>query len=411
MAKRLEKDIWKLLDRDFPAADVPDAFERDIMRHDAYASPRKRLYLGGETYLDQLKTWLDDDAPKIRIEGQSGGGKSALLANFINAYRKDHPKDLVFEHFLGASADAANPYALIHRLIEFIQRTTNSSLDIPEDPNALIESLPSWLATASAWAKKKKRHWIFAIDSINSLTDLTDLRWWPEFVPAHIHFIISCLPGTVMNAFKNNRETTPWQVLTVKPLNKRQTRDLLITYLAHYNKVLPKPMMDQILTHPLVRNPLFLRTLGEELRVFGVHEELQQQINHYLESQTIDDEMVKIYPGVVETLQQLKDDGHKIAIVTSKDVERTKVMIKDLPEFDCVVSPKSGLRGKPAPDQLLFAMAMCNVDPQDSYYVGDMQTDYWAAERAGVKFIHVNYGYGKVKCEVSLNQIEQIILP
>ena len=289
LAKRLEKDIWELLDRDFPAADVPDAFERDIMRHDAYASPRKRLYLGGETYLDQLKTWLDDDALKIRIEGQSGGGKSALLANFINAYRKDHPKDLVFEHYLGASADAANPYALIHRLIKFIQRTTNSSLDIPEDPNALIESLPSWLATASAWAKKKKRHWIFAIDSINSLTDLTDLRWWPEFVPAHIHFIISCLPGTVMNALKNNRETTPWQVLTVKPLNKRQARDLLITYLAHYNKVLPKPMMDQILAHPLVRNPLFLRTLGEELRVFGVHEELQQQIKHYLQSQTIDD--------------------------------------------------------------------------------------------------------------------------
>ena len=289
LAKRLEQDIWQLLDQDFPAADVPDAFERDMMRHDAYASPRRRLYLGGEKYLDQLKTWLDGDAPKIRIEGQSGGGKSALLANFINAYRKDHPKDLVFEHYLGASADAANPYALIHRLIEFIQRTTNNSLDIPEDPNALIESLPSWLATASAWAKKKKRRWIFAIDSINSLTDLTDLRWWPEFVPTHIHFIISCLPGTVMDALKSNRETASWQVLTVKPLNKRQARDLLITYLAHYNKALPKPMMDQILTHPLVRNPLFIRTLGEELRVFGVHEELQQQITHYLESKTIDD--------------------------------------------------------------------------------------------------------------------------
>ena len=65
----------------------------------------------------------------------------------------------------------------------------------------------------------------------------------------------------------------------------------------------------------------------------------------YDEASLMSVEMVKIYPGVVETLQQLKDDGHKIAIVTSKDVERTKVMIKDLPEFDCVVSPKSGLRG------------------------------------------------------------------
>ena len=145
------------------------------------------------------------------------------MANFINIHQKEHPTDFVFEHYLGASADAANPYALIHRLIEFIQRTTNSSHEIPEDPNKLIESLPSWLA-ASAWAKKKKRRWIFAIDSINNLTDLTDLRWWPEYIPAHVHFIVSCLPGTVMDALKSNHETTAWQVLTVKPLNKRQAR-------------------------------------------------------------------------------------------------------------------------------------------------------------------------------------------
>ena len=64
------------------------------------------------------------------------GRKSALLANFISSYQKDHPKDLVFEHYLGASADAANPYALIHRLIEFIQRTTNSSLEIRRSQRA-----------------------------------------------------------------------------------------------------------------------------------------------------------------------------------------------------------------------------------------------------------------------------------
>lgn len=307
LAKRLEKDIWQLLDRDFPAVDVPDEFERETMRHDAYASPRRRLYLGGEKYLHQLKTWLDDQAPQIWVEGQSGGGKSALLANFISSYKKDHPKDLVFEHYLGASADAANPYALIHRLIEFIQRTTNSSLEIPEDPNALIESLPSWLATASAWSRQNKRRWIFAIDSINSLTGLTDLRWWPEFVPAHIHFIASCLPGTLIDEIKSKRETSPWQVLTVKPLHKPQARDLLITYLAHYNKVLPKPMTDQILTHPLVRNPLFLRTLGEELRVFGVHEELQHQITHYLKSETIDDLFERV-------LQRVESDWGRRAV-------------------------------------------------------------------------------------------------
>jgi phosphoglycolate phosphatase len=139
--------------------------------------------------------------------------------------------------------------------------------------------------------------------------------------------------------------------------------------------------------------------------------------NHETIKKTYDDTSLKhvsevtIYPGVVETLQRLKDDGNKIAVVTSKSADRTEVMIQGLPDFDFVVSPKQGLRGKPNPDQLLFCMAMCNVDPQDTYYIGDMQTDYDAAQRAGVEFIHVKYGYGKVKCKITLSRIEQLILP
>ena len=148
------------------------------------------------------------------------------------------------------------------------------------------------------------------------------------------------------------------------------------------------------------------------LKVIGIDDN-HDAIKHTYDKASIElmEYCLEFYPGVEDTLKELKKNS-KLGIVTSKTAERTKLILEKLDvEFDYVVSPKTGLRGKPAPDQLLFAMAMCNVDPQDSYYVGDMQTDYWAAERAGVKFIHVNYGYGKVKCEVSLNQIEQIILP
>jgi len=50
LAKRLERDLWKLLDSEFPASSVPDAFAREAMRHEAYATPRRRLYLGGERH-------------------------------------------------------------------------------------------------------------------------------------------------------------------------------------------------------------------------------------------------------------------------------------------------------------------------------------------------------------------------
>ena len=148
------------------------------------------------------------------------------------------------------------------------------------------------------------------------------------------------------------------------------------------------------------------------LKTIGI-EDNHEAIKHTYDKASVElmEYCLEFYPGVEETLKELKKDC-KLGIVTSKTADRTKLILEYLDvEFDYVVSPKIGLRGKPAPDQILFCLAMLNVDPQDAVYVGDMQVDYWAAERAGIDFIHANYGYGKVKCEHSVNQIEQLILP
>jgi nephrocystin-3 len=307
-AKRLEKDLWKLLDKEFPASSVPDAFTREGLKHESYASLRRRLYLGGDQYLATLSAGITKKQSKILIEGASGSGKSALLANWLQSYRKDHPKHLIFEYYLGASTDSADPAILVRRLIETIKRTTVSDEEIAGEPHKLYDSIPTWLATASSYADKRKTQWVLAIDSLNSLSDLKDLRWLPEFLPPHITLIISTLPGEVKAALltkvssgANVRANTKakskqsfsrnegWQTLQVKPLTSAQRKNLLVTYLAKYNKTLAPTLVKQALAHRLANNPLFLITLAEELRLFGVHEELQKRLNQYLSSKTIDD--------------------------------------------------------------------------------------------------------------------------
>jgi hypothetical protein len=312
LAKRIERALWKLLDVEFPATKVPDAYERERLRHEAYAAPRRRLYLGGEHYQAALKKLLDTEEPRIVVEGASGGGKSALLANFFVAYRKHHRRHLVHEHYLGASTDAADPHALVRRLIEFIQRATGSTEEIPGDPQKLMDSLPIWLATASAWARKRKTRFIIVLDSLNSLTDQQDLRWWPASLPKGVTMLVSCFSGPVMDALKRKTEALPgqdkplkWKRVTVRQMTKAQSVTLLNTYLARFNKKLPAPMVRQVQAHPLATNPLFLRTLAEELRLFGVHEELQKRLDHYLASQTIDD----LFERVLQRVE--KDCGKK----------------------------------------------------------------------------------------------------
>jgi tetratricopeptide (TPR) repeat protein len=312
LAKRIERDLWKLLDAEFPASSVPDAFERERLRHEAYATPRRRLYLGGERYQAAIEKLLDTEEPRIMIEGVSGGGKSALLANFFEVYRKRHRRHLVHEHYLGASADAANPHALVSRLIEFIQRSTNNRENIPSDPQKLMDSLPIWLATASAWARKRRTRFIFVLDSLNSLTNQQDLRWWPAFLPRGITVVVSSLPGQVHDALQGKVEPMlgqgkppQWQGVKVHPLTKPQSASLLNNYLARFNKKLPQKMVKQVQSHALSTNPLFLRTLAEELRLFGVHEELQKRLDHYLTSETIDE----LFERVLERVE--KDCGKK----------------------------------------------------------------------------------------------------
>lgn len=297
LAKRLEADLWAVLDEAYPQADAPDAFTREQRQHEAYALPRRRFYLGGERYQTTLDESLTSGQQRILIEGQSGAGKSALVANWLERRRQVHPAEHIHEYYLGASADAASPVNLVRHLIERIKRTTGSQEEIPVDPQALFDSLATWLAEASAHAGKEDYRWIITLDGLNGLSDLRDLRWLPEFLPERVHMLVSCLPGEVRESLVAKGA---WQTIAVLPLAQAEQRQLLQTYLGHYNKTLEAAYETRILAHPLAAKPLFLRTLAEELRLFGRHEELSDELDRYLSSLTVDD----LFERVLERVEQ-----------------------------------------------------------------------------------------------------------
>ena len=102
------------------------------------------------------------------------------------------------------------------------------------------------------------------------------------------------------------------------------------------------------------------------------------------------------FPGVREALAEIRDLGVKMGVVTSKDAPRTKAVLAQLDiSFASVQSPNGRFRGKPAPDHLLVAMAAAGEDPADTLFVGDMETDWQAACRAGIDYVHAGWGYGE----------------
>ena len=80
LADQLQDDLWKVLDYLYPANDVPDKFERDANQHEAYALPRRRLFIDGGNYIKKLDKVLGSGEQRILVEGGPEAA-SALLAN------------------------------------------------------------------------------------------------------------------------------------------------------------------------------------------------------------------------------------------------------------------------------------------------------------------------------------------
>ena len=118
---------------------------------------------------------------------------------------------------------------------------------------------------------------------------------------------------------------------------------------------------------------------------------------------------IPLYDGVYETLEELKSQGNKIAMCTSKARDTVSLLEHKLPTFDYICCPTNGLRGKPAPDQLLYTMATLNTDPSETVYIGDMIYDQQAAHRAGVRFEYASWGFGDLECDHTLKSITNLI--
>lgn len=89
------------------------------------------------------------------------------------------------------------------------------------------------------------------------------------------------------------------------------------------------------------------------LKNIGIKKNFKKITQIYKTRSIINFYKIKVVPGMIETLKKLIQNNVKIAIVTSKDIKRTKLIVKRFKiPIKVIVSPKRSLKGKPFPDQL-----------------------------------------------------------
>jgi len=115
--------------------------------------------------------------------------------------------------------------------------------------------------------------------------------------------------------------------------------------------------------------------------------------HHYL---TINGQFATVYPGVLEGLQLLQNQGLKLACLTNKPLSFAKPLLqaKGLDHFfSQVFGGDSFERKKPDPLPLLKTCEVLGTLPTQTLMVGDSSNDAQAARAAACPVALVRYGY------------------
>lgn len=124
--------------------------------------------------------------------------------------------------------------------------------------------------------------------------------------------------------------------------------------------------------------------------------EMERLIDGYREYQREHhDRLVTCYSGIVETLGELREQGHPLGIVTSKSepmAQRGLALVGIDESFDTIVGLESAKKHKPDPEPVRVALTRLAVKPHEAVFVGDSPHDVTAGRRAGVITVAALWG-------------------
>ncbi|KAL5013818.1 hypothetical protein ScPMuIL_008088 [Solemya velum] len=290
VSEMIKKDLEWSINEDFPKGTELTPLEREREAHQAFADARCRVYIGGENYFAEINKTCDSGLSKpYVILGESGSGKSALIANWTRKMEESDPNTFVFYPF----------YWLYEEMKEFFQ----FDMPIPQTDVNMIRDLGNWLKLAG-----NRHKTIIVFDALNQLDDGTgeegaehDLQWIPGEVPPNVFLLLSALPGRAMDAVNG----MGWPTLKVEPLDISEKTTIITNYLEGiHGKTLNEEQKKMMVDAPQTNNPLYLKSLMDEVRMYGSFGTLTAKIMEYLTATSPGDLFAKI-------LERLEEDFEK----------------------------------------------------------------------------------------------------
>ncbi len=286
-----------------------DDLQREIDQHEEFVAAAAEGFIPRTRDPGRPPSASDDFDPLDRyvagkekgllaVVAPAGLGKSTLLAAWVQ--HRQSPEvagERLLYRFIGVGDRSGTVDSLLRNVLAQLKEEKWLPLDaeVPDDPRELRRD---WVKLLGGGATSERL--VLVLDALNQLdSGLSDVDWLPRELPPGVRLVISFKIGEKEGDDLRQRlaESPENQVEELKPFEHVQDRRAVVNaWLARYLKELDERHVDALVgadqerplgslpsqadnrSLPPASNPLYLKIVLSELRVFGAFGQLGQRI-------------------------------------------------------------------------------------------------------------------------------------
>ena len=280
LGELIKDDIRKQLYSIFPKTEENNIIKDSSHVQDCILRTKTEHYIRLKGAYEFIDDFIISPQRLLTIKGESGTGKSSLLANWAQTRKGSHN---IFVHFIDTALNCADCDFILLRLYYYICEQLQidaaikiddwNDVDIKTEIDKLLESTD--------------KQFIVIIDALNQLNNVKNayqLEWFPKLSQ---RFKIICSTNDdnydIIMALEQ-KATIEYEISLFRDIES--FGEIINGYLRFYGKKLEEEQIQMVFENKLYKNSLLLFTLLEELRIYGEYETLNKQIAFFTKAST-----------------------------------------------------------------------------------------------------------------------------
>ena len=241
-----------------------DRVFQEALQHRNHANEKASLFVGRENELGTITEYLRSESTKpLVVHGQSGCGKTALMAVAARRAKATCSNAVVVLRFLGTTGQTASARLLLLNVCAQITRVFNK--DLAAIPTS-YKDLVNYFRTCLAFATSDKPIIVFldSLDQLNNEDFGQNLAWLSlsEDLPPNVKLVVSSLPTRSLDILKSHLKDGEY--VEVRPLSLNEGPEILQKMLeAKHRRVTDSQKSVIMAAFKKCPLPLFLRLVAD----------------------------------------------------------------------------------------------------------------------------------------------------